>query len=358
MGGDGRGEEATGTELHHRQAGDKRADDRTQPVDHQETARDLDRRARGRVVIGVGQDHRIHREDGRTEKAHENEVRHRPLGQQQDEGQIGQKRHSRDADKHLATVHPVAGEADGDLRHGARQHRDTGEQRDRRKRQAHAVCVDRRERPEGRVGDPDEKHRRHRDRRIAPERPEVQPHRCQRRGRGRGRQRGRHQREAVDDGRDREEQEAARVAEGYGHLPARGRDEVDHGVDAEDRAARGGLGAVVEPGFDDHRGPGEAEPRHRAHWDPGPGIDDQRLDQDGDRRQRAHHAEGPDMSDRTHEPRRDQAARHVADGPARPQKAQRARRKPLDLAPDRKDEAMHAPREEQEGGSQEQGGDG
>ena len=303
-------------------------------------------------------DDRIHGEDRRAKDAGQDQVQHLVGRLQHREGHVGGQRQEARQHEHLAAVHPVREDAEGDLCDRPGQHRQAGKEGNRRQVEPDPVGIDRRKRAEGAVGDPHQEDRHHCHGRVLPQRPQVEPHggqrrRCLRGGNGRG-----NEREAVEDRAEREKEKARGVAQGDDHLARRAGGEIDHRVDAEDAAPCRGLGPVIEPAFHDHRRACEAEARDRADRDPGPGFDHQRLAENGDGGDGAHHAEGADMPDRGHEARDEQASQHIANGPAGAQEAERGGAETLFRAAHRQDETVDAAGKEQERRAEQKRADG
>ena len=294
------------------------------------------------MVIRMGDDDRIHGKNRGTEKAGQGQDDQRIDKAAKDEQPVGCQCEDGNRDQHKPAVQLVGGDAHGDLRQGAGQNGDTGKKGDVTELQPDPRRIDRRKGSEGRVGNADHRHGDKGNGRVVPQTPQVQRYAGQGLWRG-GRRHGcRQQRQAIDHRRNNKEKIAAGVAEGQNHLPRSGRCQIDHRIDAEDAAARGGIGAFIEPAFDNHGSTGKTKSRQGPHRNPNPGLDEDQRQENGDGRQRAHGAKGPDMADTRHKGRGAQATGDIADRPTGSQETQRSSRKAFGFTSDRQDQAVDA----------------
>ena len=213
------------------------------------------------------------------------------------------------ADQHLPPVHPVRQPAERELDQRPAEHRAGHQKRDARDGQADLLRIDRAERAEGAVDHADQDAADHRHRRVPVEPADIEPRRLERLRMLGGGERRRQEREAIEDGADREEEERVRRGDDHQELPGGRTGEHHHLVDREDRPAVLLRGPLVEPGFDDHRRPGEAEAGQAAKRDPRLGRDDEEVEEDADRRDRGHHPVASDMADPLHHRRHQRGTR-------------------------------------------------
>ena len=264
------------------------------------------------MVVGMGDRQRIGRQ--RRGAVQEGDRRQGDEGQGRQGGQAeaGDRRADADAGDHQPPVAPVGQPAQRPERHCAADHRGADEAGDIRLAQAQFLGIERRQRPEGAVGQAGAEHRAGGHRAVLDQPPQLQGGAGRDLRRGRAGQRHRDGGDGDEDRHQDEQLRPGRVAQPQ-HLLADHRDQqVQPGIGRQDEAAIGIVRALVQPTLDHHRDAGIAEAGHDAQDDPDLARQDNALQQRGDRGQRGEGGEGADMADPGDHDRHQEAAQGQA----------------------------------------------
>ncbi len=132
------------------------------------------------------------------------------------------------------------------------------------------------------------------------------------------------------------------------------RGKVHDQIAGEEAAARLVRGLLVEPAFDHHVEPREAEPGQNAHHRPHKGIGRQRMDEGCGGGQAAKGREASDMACPAHDIRRRDAAEQEAREIDGTDDADGRRREPIDAGTNRYECAEHSVADEQDRGGEQQ----
>jgi len=241
------------------------------------------------------------------------------------------------------------------LQHHPGEDADTHEGGDCRHRHADAVGIDRTQRAEAGIGQPDDDAADRRQRRHLPQHADVEAHVFRRFRAGAVGQRDRYQRQRQRHGDDDEQLEAADADGRDGILGQRDGAQIDEAIDRQGPGT-GRIGHLgVQPAFHHGEQSGKTDALDEAHQEPGGRIDEQQHQDRGGGSDGGERREGADMAGRPDQPGDIDAADGKTDIVAGADHADHRGRKAFLKRPQRDEGSLQAVATDQDAGGGKQG---